>query len=812
MSEQTPEAAMDASEPSMEDILASIRKIIADDDAPVDVPSDSVEIDNSMDDFGNVNDLVSAQETQLVEDIPAVEGLSAVQDIGVENSDLQLEAHDDASYEMQDAVTNTIDLEIPDAEPLVSEVLPDDIPLETDIIVDLDDTENLALESNVMDELLADSTLSQETTIELGEDSDLALDTNLTGEADTVLEAAVTDIASIEASEPYDVLEEFDLEADLGDVVDIEIPMPDPNETDLQGSSDSELITRLGLGGLGAMAGGAVAAGATAFVGEQDEPIGEAEGTELLGDVELTVEPELLSSPAINTDLDSVEITSIDVDQVNDDSLDLNVMFDDGEELQELGITSLEAAPLERVAFEDIVPNEPLFDLPSDIGAISKDDVSDGELNALLADMDEEPQSFERLIPEGNDSVEGQEAVSEEDVDLLLVKSLMADLTDYDADVDVADVEADTAEVSSDKATIEAVAPIELEELTQQDVLIHQVDLQSDTAVTELSSDISDISDESNLSDIPSDVDMDDDAILDEILSLALEDEMESTSGLDAIRAEDIAELELENHVENEKLNALLPDSFEDNLDLSDSDDGNMSLASIAAAAQADANAADSQFDIKNIGLDAILAGVGATAVAGGAILTKQADDEDDLDLVSFDPDELDVEQSERDDVERILSRLLDSDTTTDTENLTGDISEETRFDAEDFATDATTQDVEEILTPDVTQNATEQATNTSESLNRIETIQEITDMPRAAAKNTDIIMDDVTETAAASVFAELNQVVEEKAIVAERGDRVGDLVMEALRPMLKDWLDANLKGIVERAVTKEVKRISSGK
>ncbi|MEP4052030.1 MAG: DUF2497 domain-containing protein [Litorimonas sp.] len=85
------------------------------------------------------------------------------------------------------------------------------------------------------------------------------------------------------------------------------------------------------------------------------------------------------------------------------------------------------------------------------------------------------------------------------------------------------------------------------------------------------------------------------------------------------------------------------------------------------------------------------------------------------------------------------------------------------------------------------------------------------TSMPVKAVK-TDAILDDVTETAAAGAFAELNQVVEDKAIFNERGPRIGDLVQEALRPMLKEWLDANLKGIVERAVTKEVKRISSGK
>jgi cell pole-organizing protein PopZ len=35
-------------------------------------------------------------------------------------------------------------------------------------------------------------------------------------------------------------------------------------------------------------------------------------------------------------------------------------------------------------------------------------------------------------------------------------------------------------------------------------------------------------------------------------------------------------------------------------------------------------------------------------------------------------------------------------------------------------------------------------------------------------------------------------------------------MVAEMLKPMLKSWLDANLPGIVERAVKAEVERISS--
>ncbi len=87
---------------------------------------------------------------------------------------------------------------------------------------------------------------------------------------------------------------------------------------------------------------------------------------------------------------------------------------------------------------------------------------------------------------------------------------------------------------------------------------------------------------------------------------------------------------------------------------------------------------------------------------------------------------------------------------------------------------------------------------------------QETPEMPKIVAR--DGILDEVTEAATSDAFASLNQVVEEKAVFVESGPRIGDLVQEALRPMLKEWLDANLKGIVERAVAKEVKRISSGK
>ena len=118
--------------------------------------------------------------------------------------------------------------------------------------------------------------------------------------------------------------------------------------------------------------------------------------------------------------------------------------------------------------------------------------------------------------------------------------------------------------------------------------------------------------------------------------------------------------------------------------------------------------------------------------------------------------------------------------------------------------------DLDDALSiPDVDEtaiSATETVTGTPRSV----LIQE-TSGPLEAVK-TDAIIDELTETDTAGTFAKLSQAVENKAAFNERGPRVGDLVQDALRPMLKTWLDDNLKAIVERAVAKEIKRISSGK
>jgi hypothetical protein len=62
--------------------------------------------------------------------------------------------------------------------------------------------------------------------------------------------------------------------------------------------------------------------------------------------------------------------------------------------------------------------------------------------------------------------------------------------------------------------------------------------------------------------------------------------------------------------------------------------------------------------------------------------------------------------------------------------------------------------------------------------------------------------------TAAASAFGQLSA-----AIAMPRSDRtLEDVVRELLRPLLQQWLDDNLPGIVQQSVEAEVERIARGR
>lgn len=67
-------------------------------------------------------------------------------------------------------------------------------------------------------------------------------------------------------------------------------------------------------------------------------------------------------------------------------------------------------------------------------------------------------------------------------------------------------------------------------------------------------------------------------------------------------------------------------------------------------------------------------------------------------------------------------------------------------------------------------------------------------------------ILDDGAADAASSAFANLSQSVR---VSEGPGRTLEDLVMDMLKPMVKDWLDANLPAIVEDKVEEEVQRVA---
>ena len=80
------------------------------------------------------------------------------------------------------------------------------------------------------------------------------------------------------------------------------------------------------------------------------------------------------------------------------------------------------------------------------------------------------------------------------------------------------------------------------------------------------------------------------------------------------------------------------------------------------------------------------------------------------------------------------------------------------------------------------------------------------------APSETSAPVESLVGASAASAFAGLSASLarpEPAALAGGSGPTIDALARELLRPMLKEWLDENLPGIVEAAVRKEVERIA---
>lgn len=82
---------------------------------------------------------------------------------------------------------------------------------------------------------------------------------------------------------------------------------------------------------------------------------------------------------------------------------------------------------------------------------------------------------------------------------------------------------------------------------------------------------------------------------------------------------------------------------------------------------------------------------------------------------------------------------------------------------------------------------------------------------PSAEAESEPLLSDDATDAGRAAL-AMLSTIAREhdEAQEAAGSAALEQLVRETIRPMLKDWLDANLPAIVEAMVAREIERITA--
>ncbi|MGJ8564765.1 MAG: DUF2497 domain-containing protein [Alphaproteobacteria bacterium] len=736
MSDGTPETALDTGigDPSMEDILASIRRIIADD-----APEESF---SPKEDIVDLRVLASQPEQTSDQDQTLVEAETDEPFAAVDFDDILIMDDDDFSTE---------DLEIPEAEMFSgdvnvassAEMLSNDfLNLETSSAdaVDIDDADELDEELFSLIDSFGDDSASPETP--------------------TLL---VDAIEEVQAEAP-------DLSAD--DLMFM-------NLLDTQESDDLEIL-----------------------------PL-ETVAAEPAPDEDLAKQLDDLSAMASTVTETSVQALDDDIDFLLD--MDLTIDAPDSAADSALGDAlaglsghdeSNEVLDIVSSSLADLEPGTPEILTEDDIFTSSFESTGDDSL-----DLGEENDIFSSDVfgTEASEADDGVEALDLDDLtnEIMSIDEEQGDVIDLVAsllDSNVDHTESD-ALIAADSAV--SLEPKEETAALNDDafaaLLNNEDDIAGDVDIDLVKSLMAELTDETLMDEEGEDTIMDDSTpdeagVMDDILELTMVDESQLSEKLSSdMTAMTMAEAY--DTPDTEILDAL--DTFEKSSEQAMStDDGVMNVDSsinallqIAAAAETDASEYEDDVISAN---DETLE---TTTVTHESNLNIEEPVEEPLaiDALSFELPRYMSEPKEGIDADVMVEGL-------DVESLNDD-----QLVAADNA-DAEAPNEDVAVGNDVSNS--DQIDPISPKVPTLE--QEQSDMPKLVAQNG--ILDEITEAATSEAFASLNQVVEEKTVFAESGPRIGDLVQEALRPMLKEWLDDNLKGIVERAVAKEVKRISSGK
>ena len=416
MSEQTPNSSdnLNGSDPSMEEILASIRKIIADDEPVAMESPEDITAEKGLNDAseGDLDELIQGLHNEPSE-LASETDLSVLNELEAESVDLNI-----------DDVLAGLDGDILEAEPA-------ETPVES--AVEIADDEAF---SDVLDDILA-----EEANVETVETS-----AQLTDSEDDILALLEEDIPldGDPVSETVDLVSDMapDLSTDVAETAlhDNEISTADTakpeNVDDLESVDDIDSL----LNGL---------------LGEEDAPLA-AEGADLASLEDLKAEP---ASVGDTEDLDLVKSLMADL------SDDTGAIETDADLEAMLAIPEVEDAPVEALASEDagdVAEEAAEEDILGDIVNMTIDDEFQSHPDELALDdlMSEDLATDE--IPDLEDVLEAEQENIAENAKLdveALEEVITADISDADnLDNDFPSLSEIAAAAEADAVAVETAA------------------------------------------------------------------------------------------------------------------------------------------------------------------------------------------------------------------------------------------------------------------------------------------------------------------------------------------------------------------
>ncbi|MEP6343531.1 MAG: DUF2497 domain-containing protein [Maricaulaceae bacterium] len=740
----------DPLEPSMEDILASIRQLIADDESI-----------NSSDDEPQLLETTDSEDVAVAA-ITASSASGLVSNVSEDTLDLvnPMDADmpneiDDilSSFSFEDSNSSGRELEIPEIEIDTSDISLDTMASDASEILELsvpeadEDLNSLLSEDligNLMGEVVDDNNTDTH-------------ETQISNEDDVKIASAGIGDAMLDRSK--DSLSSEGLDIDIDELLD---GMADFHEDEVLAES--------------------VVTGSDMFVANTDTIDFDTDSSDINSILSEIAESLDVPSEEVNAEPVSEDVSFSEIEDFSEsNSFEIDSLLEEitGPEISEIQTTDKSISEISDVMASLVDDGDML--LPETESADVNISLADNKMAGITAEVFDFDDSI---------SSEAHDQEKNIDPDIALVKSLMADLA------------ADTKIEDEDEFSSEVTADVSLERDAEDiDKLLRE-------SIGDTPQDMNDI--EANESDV-----------LDDLIGSTIESEEQLQADIDSQLSDLSGVLE---HQEPEMNTEASPESMDETIAGTMDDTGQSDLTHLA-------NKIDTDDRKLNVTSGVALAGAGVAAAVAATRSTRKSALDSLLDGFEETEDELvavDVVGTGADDIIPDVSNdETISEDVDDSEALIDDVIAEVLVTAEAEAEFVSTGDdlvddngletelatAELDVIDDILDESTKvQVDTTLENVQETHEIAQMETEDMAGKTARDTILNEVTESETALAFASLNQVVDEKNIVEERGERIGDLVTEALKPMLKEWLDANLKTIVERAVTKEVKRISSGK